>query len=94
MMERVRLSEATGTIEAIRGPVAEVRWDTGARSAVPLAWLSDAPGCAECGGPMEAERSTRKFCSDTCRKRAHKRRAKGDAKPGATEDTGQAEKAA
>ena len=75
-MRRVQLEQATGTIESIRGEVAEVLWDTGARSPVPLAWLSDAPGCEECRGPMEAQRSTRKYCSDTCRLRAFRRNAK------------------
>jgi hypothetical protein len=50
-MRRVRLGEAIGTVEAVRGRVADVLWDTGARCPVPLAWLSDAPGCAQCGGP-------------------------------------------
>jgi len=68
--ERVRLEEALGTVEEIRGRVVQVRWDTGARFPVPIAWLSDAPGCQECGAGVEAERSTRKYCSDTCRVRA------------------------
>jgi hypothetical protein len=71
-MRRVRLGETTGTVEAIRGRVADVLWDTGARCPVPLAWLSDAPGCAQCGTPMEVQRSTRKYCSATCRKRAQR----------------------
>jgi hypothetical protein len=71
-MLRVVLGEAAGTIESVRDNVAEVRFDTGARCPVPLAWLSPAPGCAECGGPMEAQRSTRKYCSATCRKRAQR----------------------
>jgi endogenous inhibitor of DNA gyrase (YacG/DUF329 family) len=73
---RVVLGEATGTIEAVRGKVADVLWDTGARSPVPVAWLSGAPTCAECGGAMEAERSTRTFCSNRCRLRAWRRNAK------------------
>lgn len=68
--DRVQLVAATGIIERVRGEVAEVRWDTGARSPVPLAWLSPAPGCRECGAPIEAQRSSRKYCSATCRKRA------------------------
>jgi hypothetical protein len=75
-MRRVVLKEATGTIESVRDKVAEVRFDTGARCPVPLAWLSPAPGCAECGGPMEAQRSTRKFCSNACRVRAFRCNAK------------------
>lgn len=89
MSKRVKLGEAMGTVEVVRGKVAEVRWDTGARSPVPLAWLSDAPGCEHCGGPMEAERRTRKYCSATCRKRAQRCHAKR----GATTDTGKAENA-
>jgi hypothetical protein len=80
-MDRVKLGEATGTVESVRGKVAEVRWDTGARSPVPLAWLSDAPSCFECGGPMEAERSTRKFCSNACRIRAFRCNAKRGGTP-------------
>lgn len=82
---RVQLEEATGTVEAVRGRIATVRWDTGALSPVPLTWLSDAPGCAQCGAPMEAERSTRKYCGATCRKRAQR----GHAKAGGGKDTGE-----
>ena len=84
--KRVRLEEAVGTVEEIRGRVALVRWDTGARSPVPFAWLSDAPGCQECGAAMEAERSTRRYCSDTCRVRAFR----GNAKRRPTQTTSEA----
>jgi hypothetical protein len=57
-MRRVVLAGATGSVEAVRGNVAEVRFDTGARCPVPLVWLSPAPGCAECCGPIKAKRST------------------------------------
>ena len=80
--ERVQLEQATGTVEAIRGDAVEVLWDTGARCPVPIRWLSDAPGCEECGGEMDAERSTRKFCSDSCRVRAFRRNAKGGGRRG------------
>lgn len=33
--ERVRLEDALGTVEELRGRVAVVRWETGARSPVP-----------------------------------------------------------
>jgi endogenous inhibitor of DNA gyrase (YacG/DUF329 family) len=79
--DRVVLAEAMGTVESVRDNVAEVRWDTGARCPVPLAWLSPASGCAECGGPMEPERSTRKFCSNPCRLRAWRRNAKARSTP-------------
>lgn len=38
---RVRLNPgtATGFVERVRGEVAEVAWDAGARSPVPVAWL-------------------------------------------------------
>jgi hypothetical protein len=41
--DRVQLSpgSATGTIERLRGDVAEVLWDTGARCPVPLAWIAE-----------------------------------------------------
>jgi hypothetical protein len=82
-MRRVVLGEATGTIESVRDKVAEVRFDTGARCPVPLAWLSLAPGCAERGGPMEARRRSRKYCSNACRVRAFR----GNAKSGRTQGT-------
>jgi hypothetical protein len=39
--DRARLTggTATGTVITLRGEVAEVRWDTGARCAVPIGWL-------------------------------------------------------
>ena len=80
--DRVQLEQATGTVEAIRGDAVEVLWDTGARCPVPIRWLSDAPGCEDCGGEMDAERSTRKFCSDGCRVRAFRRNAKGGGRRG------------
>ena len=41
--DRVKLTpgSATGTIERLRGEVGDVRWDTGARCPVPLAWLGE-----------------------------------------------------
>jgi hypothetical protein len=89
MMRRVVLGKATGSIETVQGNVAEVRFDTGARCPVPLTWLSPAPGCAECGGPIEAKRSTRKYCSDACRIRAFR----CNAKTGGTDGTGATENA-
>jgi len=91
--DRVQLEQATGTVETIRGDAVEVLWDTGARCPVPIRWLSDAPGCEDCGGEMDAERSTRKYCSDTCRKRAHKHRTKGDAKRRGRQGHGEPENA-
>jgi hypothetical protein len=52
-MTRVVRGEASGMVEGVRGRVAEVRFDTGARCPIPLAWLSPAPTRAECGGPAE-----------------------------------------
>lgn len=34
-------------------------------------------GCAHCGVALERARSTRRFCSTACRKRAWRRRAAG-----------------
>jgi predicted nucleic acid-binding Zn ribbon protein len=41
--DRVKLilGSATGTIERLQDEVADVRWDTGARCPVPLAWLGE-----------------------------------------------------
>jgi|SRR5215211_6866490 len=91
--QRVQLEQATGTVEAICGTVAEVRWDTGARCSVHIRSLRDAPGCQECGSQMKVERGGRKYCSDTCRKRAHKHRAKGDAKRRGRQGHGEPENA-
>jgi hypothetical protein len=88
-MTRVVLGKATGTVESVRGRVAQIRWDTGARCPVPLAWLAPAPSCAECGGPIEAKRSTRKYCSDACRIRAFR----CNAKAGGTQGMGREENA-
>jgi hypothetical protein len=38
-MRRVLLGKAIGSVEAVRGDVAEVRFDTGAHCPVPLALL-------------------------------------------------------
>jgi len=99
--DRVQLSpgSATGTIERLRGAVAQILWDTGARCPVPLAWIgppSVRPSreamtarkrrhsnpawkrahrprtCRGCGGVFRPKRSDQAFCTASCRKRDHR----------------------
>lgn len=69
------MTEPLVTLTSLRidGPhlVAEVTFDLAALHLVQV--------CEQCRQPMEGERSTKRFCSATCRKAAHRRNHHGDA---------------
>lgn len=66
------LIEAQITGLRIAGPhlIAELAIDLDALNLVQV--------CEQCRQPMEGERSTKRFCSATCRKAAHRRNHQGD----------------
>jgi hypothetical protein len=50
-----------------------------AEIAIDLDALNLVQVCEQCRQPMEGERSTKRFCSATCRKAAHRRNHQEDA---------------
>jgi hypothetical protein len=74
--DRVRLEPGTaaGTVENVRGEVAEVRWDTGARCPVPISWTAPiaeiaVTRCLWCGIELHG-RTDARYCSDAHRQAA------------------------
>lgn len=49
-----------------------------AELAIDLDALNLVQVCEQCRQPMEGERSTKRFCSATCRSAAHRRNHQGD----------------